>query len=104
MSAWSPAKVFQSMSILLSSWAIQRGGGVSMASEAETAHRQRTFQLGIPVRFLRRCRASLPRRLILIFCKGGFILVEVSFGEVADLGLFIMPDQVGAGYKVLERA
>ena len=101
MSAWSPAKVFQSMSILLSSWAIQRGGDVSMASEAETAQRQRTFQFGIPVRFLRRCRASLPRWLIRIFCTGGFILVEVSFGEVADLGLLVVPDKVGSSHVVL---
>ena len=101
MSAWSPAKVFQSMSILLSSWAIQRGGDVSMASEAETAQRQRTFQFGIPVRFLRRCRASLPRWLIRIFCTGGFILVEVSFGEVADLSLLVVPDKVGSGHVVL---
>ena len=101
MSAWSPAKVFQSMSILLSSWAIQRGGGVSMASEAETAHRQRTFQFGMPVRFLRRCRASLPRWLIRMFCTGGFILVEVSFGEVADLSLLVVPDKVGSGHVVL---
>ena len=75
-----------------------------MVSEAESAQRHSTFQLGMPVRFLRRCRASLPRWLIRMFCTGGFILVEVSFGEVADLGLFIMPDQVGAGYKVLECA
>lgn len=72
-----------------------------MASEAETAQRHRTFQLGMPVRFLSRCRASLPRWLILMFCTGGFILVEVALGEVADLCLFIMPDQVGTGYEIL---
>lgn len=75
-----------------------------MVSEVESAQRHSTFQLGMPVRFLRRCRASLPRWLIRMFCTGGFILVEVSFGKVADLGLFIMPDQVGAGYEVLECA
>lgn len=101
MSAWSPAKVFQSMSMLLSSWAIQRGGGVSMPREALTAQRQRTFQLGMPVRFLRRCSASLPRWLTRMFCTGGFILIEVSFGEVADLGLLIVPDKVGSSHVVL---
>ena len=72
-----------------------------MASEAETAQRQRTFQVGMPVRFLRRCRASLPRWLIRMFCTGGFILVEVSFGEVADLSLLVVPDKVGSGHVVL---
>ena len=72
-----------------------------MASEAETAQRQRTFQLGMPVRFLRRCSASLPRWLTRMFCTGGFILVEVSFGEVADLGLFVVPDKVGSSHVVL---
>ncbi len=100
MSAWSPAKVFQSMSMLLSSWAIQRGGGVSMPREALTAQRQRTFQLGMPVRFLRRCSASLPRWLTRMFCTGGFILVEVSFCEVADLGLFVVSNEVGTCHVV----
>ena len=72
-----------------------------MPKEALTAQRQRTFQLGIPVRFLRRCRASLPRWLIRMFCTGGFILVEISFGEVADLSLLVVPDKVGSGHVVL---
>jgi hypothetical protein len=55
----------------------------------------------MPVLFLRRCSASLPRWLTLMFCTGGFILVEVSFGEVADLGLFVVSNEVGAGHVVL---
>ena len=72
-----------------------------MASEADTAHRQSTFQFEMPVRFLRRCRASLPRWLIRMFCTGDFILVEVAFGEVADLGLLVVPDKIGSSHVVL---